>query len=194
MKRFIMLFILLILAVSLCACSQKESSTPPNASESSSSVAMKSDGQKDTPSAQSENEQERKMSIEISPPDGWKLMEGSVLPVHHMKNTASFMVKEEPFTSGTLDGVVDEALEIYKKSFDNLAVQGEVETITIDGKEAKKLTFTCVVSKMNMKYLYVYLFAEGKTYVITFGDLADSFDSLSADYTAILSNIEFKAL
>ncbi|MGE4273713.1 MAG: hypothetical protein AB7E31_12710 [Desulfitobacterium sp.] len=194
MKRLIMLFILLILAVSLCACSQKESSTPPNASESSSSVAMKSDGQKDTSPVQSENEQERKISIEISPPDGWKLMEGSVLPVHYMKNTASFMVKEEPFTSGTLDGVVDEALEIYKKTFDNLAVQGEVETITIDGKEAKKLTFTCVVSKMNMKYLYVYLFAEGKTYVITFGDLADSFDSLSADYTAILSNIEFKAL
>lgn len=191
MKRYLTLFILLIMVVSLCACSQKESSTPANASDSSSSAATKSDGLIDTSPAQSINGQEREITVEISPPEGWKPVEGSVLPVQYMKNTASFMVKEESFTSDTLDGVVDEALEIYGKTFNNLAVQGDVKTIIIDGKEAKKLTYTCVVSNMNMKYLYIYLYAEGKTYVIMFGDLADSFDSLSADFEAILKNIKF---
>jgi len=193
MKKCIIWISIFMIVVSLCACGQKESSVPPKASNSSSSAITKSTDQTDSSPAKSENGQERKINIEISPPQGWKLNEDSVLPVHYMKNTASFLVKEENFTSSTLDGVVDEALKIYGKTFDNLAVQGDVETITVDGKEAKKLTFTCTVSKMNMKYLYVYLFAEGKTYVITFGDFADSFDSLSADYTTILNDIKFKA-
>jgi hypothetical protein len=117
---------------------------------------------------------------------------GSVLAVQYMKNTASFMVKEENFSGSTPDAVVDEALEIYKKSFMNLTVQGSDESVTIDGKEGKKLTFTCEVSKIKMKFLYVYVPVEGKTQVITFGDQADSFDSLSADYETILKNIKFK--
>ena len=44
-----------------------------------------------------------------------------------------------------------------------------------------------------MKYLYVFLFAADKTYVITFGDQESTFDTLAADYETILSNIKFKA-
>jgi hypothetical protein len=121
-------------------------------------------------------------------------MEGSVLPVHYMKGTASFMVKAEPFSSATLDDVVNEALGIYQKSFDHFIVQGEVEPFTVDEKDARKLTFTCTISKINMKFLYVYLFAADNTYVITFGDQESTFDSLIPDYEAILSNIRFKAL
>ena len=42
-----------------------------------------------------------------------------------------------------------------------------------------------------MKFLYVYLFAADKTYVITFGDMESTFDVLSSDYEAILSSIRF---
>jgi hypothetical protein len=92
-----------------------------------------------------------------------------------------------------LDDVVNEAIGIYQKSFENFKADGEAEPLTIDEKDARKLTFTCTISKINMKFLYVYLFAADKTYVITFGDQESTFDALSADYETILSNIKFNA-
>lgn len=197
MKKYLTLFLILIMAISLCACGQKGSEPIPGTSETSGASASKpeadaSSGETGADTA-SQDKQEGDVTIEITPPDGWTKNEGSVLPVHYMKGTGSFMVKAEPFESDTLDDVVNEALEIYQKTFDNLKVQGDVEQFTVDEKDARKLTFTCTVSNINMKYLYVYLFVEGKAYVITFGDLADNFDSLSADYETILNNIHFKA-
>ncbi|NYB73436.1 hypothetical protein HZF24_04715 [Sedimentibacter hydroxybenzoicus DSM 7310] len=137
-------------------------------------------------------DQATELDIVVALPDGWKPVEGSVLEHQYMKNTAGFMIKTENFSGDTLDDVVSEALDIFGRQFDNFAVQGDVEDITISGLEAKKLTFTCEVSKMEMKYTSVYLFAEDETYALTFGDLADSFDSLAADYEAILNGIQFK--
>jgi hypothetical protein len=191
MKRYIAIFLIFNMVLLLCACSPKESGTSTNTPAPSSTAAKESDSQTDTAPAINENEEEKEIIIDITPPEGWEPVEGSVLQVQYMKNTASFMMKDEPFSSDTLDKVVDEAIGIYENAFDNLTTQGDVENITVDGKEARKLTFTCTISKMNMKYQYVYLFVEGKTYVITFGDLADNFDSLLADYEIILDNIHF---
>lgn len=197
MKRYITLCFILIMAVSLCACGQKKSELLPETSGTPGASASKTEietlsSQTDADTA-SQDKQEGVVVIEITPPDGWTPVEGSVLPVHYMKGTASFMVKTEPFSNATLDDVVNEALGIYQKSFDNLKVQGEVEPFTVNEKDARKLTFTCTVSKMNMKFLYVYLFAADKTYVITFGDQESTFDTLAADYETILSNIKFSA-
>jgi predicted small lipoprotein YifL len=182
------------MTVSLGACGQKGSGSSPDASGTSASkTETEVSSDKTGADTTSQDNQEGAVTIEITPPDGWTKNEGSVLPVHYMKDTASFMVKEEPFDSATLDDVVDEALGIYQKSFDNLKVQGEIEPLTVDEKDARKLAFTCTVSKMSMKYLYVYLFAADKTYVITFGDQESTFDTLAADYETILSNIKFKA-
>lgn len=133
------------------------------------------------------------MIIDVTPPDGWAPVEGSSVPVQYMKGTASFMVKAENFDSTTLDGVAHEALDIYQKSFDNFKIQDDAEPLTVDEKDARKLSFTCTVSKIDMKYLYVYLFAADKTYVITFGDQEGTFDTLSTDYETILNTIKFKA-
>ena len=130
--------------------------------------------------------------IEVTPPEGWKPVEGSVLPVQYVKNTASLMVKQEQFKSDTLDSVIGETLEVFGETFDNLEIQGAVEDIIIDGYDSKKLTFTYVMSNMNMKMQYTYLFVGGKPYVIVFGDLVDSFDSLADDFSTILNNIKFK--
>ena len=196
MKKYLSLFILLIMAVSLCACGQKGSAPPAGASGTpgaSAPISKTENSSSEAADTASQNKQEGAVTIEITPPDGWKPVEGSVLPVQYMKGTASFMVKTEPFGSATLDDVVNEALGMYQKSFDNLVVQGEVEPLTVDEKDARKLTFTCTVSTLDMKYLYVFLFAADKTYVITFGDQESTFDTLAADYETILSNIKFKA-
>ena len=196
MKKKISYLITVIMIASQCACGQTKSSISPEVADSSFTNSdtvnsVDSGGPTDSVPIQTKDGQQKEITIAVSPPDGWEPVEGSVLSVQYMKNTASFMVKEEPFTSSTLDDVVDEASEIYKNTFDDFAVLGDAESITIDNKEAKKLTFTCVVSNITMKFCYVYLFVEGKTYVITFGDFSESFDSLSSDYETILSNIKF---
>ena len=196
MKKYLSLFFFFFLDVSLCACGQKGSELQPDTSGTpgaSAPISETENSSNEAAGTASQDKQEGAVTIEITPPDGWKPVEGSVLPVQYMKGTASFMVKAEPFGSATLDDVVNEALGMYQKSFDNLKVQGEAEPLTVDEKDARKLIFTCTVSKMNMKFLYVYLFAADKTYVITFGDLESTFDTLASDYETILSNIKFKA-
>lgn len=194
MKRYITLCFILIMVISLCACGQKNSEsfteTPGASTSKNETEASNSQPSADTAS---QGKQEGAVAIEITPPDGWAKVEGSVLPVQYMKGTASFMVKAEPFSSTNLDDVVKEALGIYQKSFENLKVLGEVEPFTVDEKDARKLTFTCTISKLNMKYLFVYLFVADKTYVITFGDQESTFDTLAADYETILNNIRFVA-
>lgn len=197
MKRYLILCFILIMTVSLCACGQDKSEPLPESSGAPGASVSKNEteasGNEIDADAASQDKQEGVVAIEITPPDGWEPVEGSVLPVQYMKGTASFMVKAESFSSTTLDDVVNEALGIYQKSFDSLRVQGEAESFTVDEKDARRLTFTCTVSKMNMKYLYVYLFVADKTYVITFGDQESTFNTLAADYEAILSDIRFKA-
>lgn len=173
MKRYLTLLLVLIMTVLLCNCGQNE----PGASSDAGTASV--------------DKQEGIVEIEITPPDGWIPVEGSVLPVQYMKGTSSFMVKEEPFSGANLDDVVGEALEIYQDSFDNIEVQGEAEPFTVDGKDARKLTFSCTISDMNMKFIYVYLFAADKTFVITFGDQESTFDTLAADYETILGSIRF---
>ena len=193
MKRYFVLFFVVIMTFSLYACGQKLPDTSGASGTSSPNTEAGNPSSTTNTDTGSQDKQAGDVVVEITPPDGWTPVEGSVLPVHYMKGTASFMVKAEPFSKATLDDVVTEALGMYQKSFDNLNVQGEVEPYTVDEKDARKLTFTCTISKMNMKYVYVYLFAADKTYVITFGDLASSFDSLNDDYETILSSIRFKA-
>jgi len=197
MKKVFALLLILIMTVSLFACGEKgtESLSGTSGTLSASDLKIETEASNDESGADtaSQDKQEGTVTIEIAPPDGWTKNEGSVLPVHYMKGTASLMVKEEPFGSATLDDVVSEALGIYQKSFDNFKVQGEVEPFTVDEKDARKLTFTCAVGNINMKYLYVYLFAADKTYVIMFGDQESTFDTLTADYETILNDIRFKA-
>lgn len=190
MKRYLTLLLILVMTVALCACGQNEPSDAAGTSGSAASAAEDSGSEADADTG-SQDKQEGVVEIEITPPDGWTPVEGSVIPVQYMKGTASFMVKEEPFAGATLDEVVSEALEIYQGSFDNVTVQGEAEPFTVDGKDARTLTFTCTISNLNMKFLYVYLFAADKTFVITFGDQESTFDSLTGDYETILSNIRF---
>ncbi|HNW05023.1 MAG TPA: hypothetical protein PKI76_06530 [Oscillospiraceae bacterium] len=200
MKRNLVFLCALTLALSLCACGPKapaSAQAEPGATVSEGQIAddasVLPEAEPSDADTDLQEKQEGTVTIEIAPPEGWTKNEGSVLPVHYMKNTASFMVKDEPFSGATLDEVVGEALGIYQNAFENLTVIGEAEPFTVDEKDARKLTFTCTVGGMQMKYLYVYLFAADQTYVITFGDLAESFDGLAADYETILSDIRFRA-
>ncbi|MEA4832910.1 MAG: hypothetical protein VB118_09900 [Oscillospiraceae bacterium] len=131
------------------------------------------------------------LKIAVSLPEGWNKLEGSVLEHQYMKNTASLIIKEESFSKKTLDGIVDEANEIFRNTFTGFEKVGENEYIKIGGKDAVKTSFTCKAGSFEMKYIYVYFLLNNKVTAITLGDLADTFDSLSSDYSYILEHITF---
>jgi uncharacterized lipoprotein YehR (DUF1307 family) len=130
--------------------------------------------------------------IKVTVPEGWQAVEKSVVPAQYMKGTTSFIAKTESFAVADLDGIIKQALAAFERSFSNVTVQGKPEPITVDSKEGRKLVFSCDVSGLKMKYMYVYVRVGGQIWALTFGGMADSFDALDADYQAILSGIKFE--
>jgi len=187
MKKYLLMILMAATIFALSGCGSGSSSpaaTDKGTEEGTEAVAEEDGGQ--------QAKEAGEVTVEIVPPDGWDKVEGSILEVQYLKGTASFMVKPEAYTSDTLDGVVEEAKEIFSGSFDEFTVVGEPEPVTVDEKDARRLTFTCKVSNIPMKFMYVFLFAADNTYVITFGDQASTFDSLSDDYEKILEDIRFR--
>lgn len=189
MKKLLVLLLSGMIVFALPSCGGGATSRPAAGSNSSGTAAASSQSGNSMQNASSQSQ----TNIVIQPPSGWERVQGSVLQVHYLKGTASFMVKEEPaFTSKTLDGIVGEAKKKFEAAFKNVSYAGDVKTVSVDGKDARAFIFTCKVSSLNMKYEYVYLLAGGKTFAITFGDMEDQFDSLSADYAQILKDIRFQ--
>ncbi|MEA5051483.1 MAG: hypothetical protein VB021_08475 [Oscillospiraceae bacterium] len=187
MRGFARSIVALLIVLALAACGAKgapAAGEPAGETDNTAAAGAQDGGQE---------KQAGEVVIEVTPPEGWVKNEASVLPVQYQKGTATFMVKEEAFSGETLDDVMSEALSMFEDTFQNFAVEAEPEALTIDGKDARGVTFTCTVSGLEMKYRYVYLFAADRTYLIAFGDFAGTFDELAGDYEAILGNIRFAA-
>ncbi|MBP7401607.1 MAG: hypothetical protein KBA30_03235 [Clostridia bacterium] len=131
-------------------------------------------------------------SITVTMPEDWTQVADSAALIQYQKITHSFIVTIEPFTSDTLDGVVAEATGIYGTSFNGFKVTDGPDSLKIAGHDARSLTFTCELSGMDMKFRYFYVFEGDDLYVLSFADLANSFDSLEPEYAVILDSVEFK--
>jgi hypothetical protein len=130
--------------------------------------------------------------VRVTVPDGWKAVEKATVPAQYLKDGVTFIAKTESYATTELDPTLNQALTAYKSAFANVAVQGQTQTLKVDGHDARKLVFTCEVASMKMKYINVFTRVGGQTWVITFGGGADSFDKLEADYQAILDKIKFE--
>lgn len=189
MKRLFALSLVMLISLIMAGCSSQRSASSVAGQDTGKAPVSQKVPQT---TAQGPTEPQKKAGIVVDPPSGWKAVEGSVLPAQYRKNTASFMAKEENFRGTTLDEVLDEAKQKFTSSFDEVVFQSDSEKIIVDGKEAAKLVFTCKVSGMQMKYEYVYLFVGSSVWAITFGDLAEPFDTLAADYEQFLQNSHFE--
>lgn len=183
MKKILISVLSLVLILSLSACGKKA----PLETTSTNNTQPQAPTTQDTSSSTDKKE----VTIEIEPPTGWAPVEGSVIPVQYMKETTSFMVKAEPYQSKDLDGVVEEAKSIFEGAFDDVEFSKDIESLKIDGRDAKKMVFSCKVMGLDMKYEYYFLFVKEKVYVITFGGLGTSLDSLSGDFAQIIKDIRF---
>ena len=188
MKKMFLLIcaaaVLCVLILSGCKSAQSESAVSKNSVSVSSSANSAVSNETGVTEKQKGN-----VNITVTMPEGWRKVEGSAVPIQYQNVTRSFIVKEEKFEASTLDEVVGEAKKIYEASFAKFAVTQDSEVCTVSGLEARKLCFTCEISDMELKYMYVYVFAGGRLYTLTFGDLANSFDQYIADYDTILSGV-----
>ena len=197
MKKLFAGILALILTLSFAACGGDGGESSPTPAEETAPAKEIAPAEENTSvvteiAPTTESSEADAVQVTVALPEGWARVEGSVLEHQYMKSTASFMLKPENYTGETLDDVVTEALDILGGAFDQLETRGDPESITVDGRDAKKVTFTCVVSDIEMKYTYVFVFVGDETYVLTFGDFAGTFDSLSADYDQIISGVKFE--
>jgi len=173
----------IIVATVFCVLFVCCSGTVDNSSASSSNPAA-------SPSAV-----QNKLKITVSLPDGWSPVQGSVLEHQYMKETASFMIKEErSLGSRSLDDAISEVKQQIGKYFENVDFTAENVT-KVDGYDARSITFTYAVKvagmAMSMKMQSVYVMVDQRCQNISFGDASDKFDALSSDIQQILQGIKF---
>jgi|GEM_PF-707825 len=206
-KKLLILFLSLVLAVSTSACAKN--TTPSVTAEDTDNttaavVTEKTEKTEESVITTTADESAAaatttaaatvpaEVVVSITPPDGWAPVEGSVLPVQYMKGTASFMVVHELYFSSTnLDTVVEEAKGMFSGQFDNVEYIGDPTTITVDGFEARNFIWTCDMSSIAFKYNYTYVKVGESIYSIVLADFEETYDSLSADFDQILTDIKF---
>lgn len=129
----------------------------------------------------------------VKAPDGWKKRTTSSAPAHYMKNGVSLMltIDTAPAEAKTLDAYVEYVKKQWATSFKNLQYE-RVTKLTINGRDARELRYTAEISGMKMKYDVVYVGKQPKVYTMTAGGLADTFDSMNADYRAFFNSLTLK--
>jgi hypothetical protein len=130
-------------------------------------------------------------NISVTPPEGWEPADNSPHLAEYTKGTASFMVMKEFFDASNPDELVQQAKSAFKGTFRNIEFIGEAESITVGGKDARKLVFTCDGGNAKVKYEYVFIILGKDPYSIHFVDTNDSFDKLTGDFEQILEPISF---
>jgi len=141
--------------------------------------------------AQSDNS-----SVNVSLPEGWSKVEGSVLRHQYLKNGASFMVKEETSLNGKpLNDAVEEAKRQISSYFKEYKLIEDV-AIKVDGREARSITYDYTAAAggmtLKMRMRTVYLMVGGKCQTLSFGATASQFGNLTADMDKIVRGIRFR--
>ena len=201
MKKILVLCLASVMAFSVAACQPKDS----NVSESTSTAATTKETteettEEETTAATTEATEAETTAASSAPaevtitaevPDGWEPVDGSVAILQYLKVTSSFIVTEEKyFKSDKLDEIVIEAKDVFSKTFDNVVYEGDPETITVAGQDARQFVLTCDISDMSFKYRIIYVSSGGRIFSFLFADLAETFDGMTGEYDEILAGIQ----
>jgi len=129
----------------------------------------------------------------IKAPDGWKKRTTSSAPEHYMKNGVTWMLTIDvaPAEARTLDAYV----EFVKKQYAGVLTGMKfdpVRKLTINGVDARELTYSGETSGLTMKYDVVYVMKQTKVYTMTAGGMAGTFDSMKAEYRAFFNSFTLK--
>lgn len=201
-KRFLLSVLILICTIiflSACGSNTKTGgNSVPNGTESSNDSSEDTENMEYTEDTESGSNFDEKGSnsvettVSVTPPEGWEPTDYSPHLAEYTKDTALFMVMKEYFNTSNLDELVQQAKSAFKGSFLNIEYIGEVESITVGGKDAKKLVFNCDGGDLKIKYWYVFFYLGKDPHSAVFSDTSDIFDNLTGDFEQILESISFK--
>jgi hypothetical protein len=213
MRKFLsLILVLILLAVIITGCAGEKSHTAaPSGTNNQNEAEANS-----TRNAPSESSADRTEAVEsgsnfgegsgetdgtdisVTPPGGWEPMgSGGVHLVDYSNGTAHFWVEKNVIGPSNLDEMAQAAKSGYEGSyvFRNIEFIGEAESITVDGKDARKLGFNYETSQASggkkMKRVDVFLILGEDFYTIVFEDTSDHFDKLAGDFEQILESISF---
>jgi len=180
MKRVVIVFLVSVMALCIASCGGNSNT---NNSSNSDNVS----NQEDT---SSKNEEVVKTGVaSITPLDGWKLLEGSVIPNYQSETIfgASLMLTTDimPTEVKTADEFVAFAQEKMKKTFPN-AVFNATTKSKVGGMDAVEFTWTVDIRGLKMKYRTVYILKDGKAYTITCSSLEQDFDKANVDFQKMI--------
>jgi len=213
MRKFLSLIIMLVLLAGIitgCAGGKSQTAAPSGTNNQNEAEA---DSTRNAPAESSADSTEAAESgsnsgegsgetdetdISITPPGGWEHKDsGGVHLVDYSNGTAHFWVEKNVIGPSNLDEMAQAAKSGYEGSyvFRNIEFIGEAESITVDGKDAKKLGFNYETSQASggkkMKRVDVFLLLGEDFYTIVFEDTSDHFDKLAGDFKQILESISF---
>jgi len=129
----------------------------------------------------------------IKAPDGWKKRTTSSAPEHYMKNGVTLMltIDSAPAEASTPDAYVEFVKKQYAGILKNMKFD-PVKKLTINGVEARELTYSGETYGMKMKYDVVYVMKQTKVYTMTAGGMGDTFDSMRAEYRSFFNSLKLK--
>ena len=134
------------------------------------------------------------VTVDVTPPDGWDIMEGAGLLAGYMHNSgATFLVTRDNVPSEIEDyeGYVEFTKEIYSGTFDNIEFGG-VENITVDGYTGKKMSYTYEGMGLTLKAVVIYIIIDDYAYTLTYAALTDFFDGLQGDFDQFVNSVRFE--
>ena len=215
MRKFLSLIIMLVLLAGIitgCAGGKSQTAAPSGTNNQNEAEA---DSTRNAPAESSADSTEAAESgsnsgegsgetdetdISITPPGGWEHADsGGVHLVDYSNGTAHFWVEKNFIDASNTD--LDEMAQAAKSGYEgsyvfrNIEFIGEAESITVDGKDARKLGFNYETSQASggkkMKRVDVFLILGEDFYTIVFEDTSDHFDKLAGDFEQILESISF---
>ena len=206
MRKFLSLILMLILLAGIitgCAGGKSHTAAPSgtnnqNEAEANSTRNAPSESSADSTEAAESGSNSGEGSSEsaganvsVTLPEGWEPVDNSPHLAEYTNGTASFIVWKESLDASNPDELVQQAKSAFKGSFRNIEYIGEAESITVGGKDARKLVFTCEGGNTKVKYEYVFFILGKDPYSIHFVDTSDRFDKLAGDFEQILKSISF---
>ena len=180
MKKFLVLALAFVLALTLVACGGK--SDPADGAASTADDTSTS-SPVESPEAIAE------LTPSITPAAGWEKDEASVNLRYKNSEGAlmEFSTDTMPADAATADEYVAFTQDKFKQSFADATFSATTKS-QVGGMDAVEFGFTTVVSSMELHFRIVYICKDGSAYTITCSAPGAAFDGAQADFQSMIDS------
>ncbi len=188
MKKISLILLCVLIMMFLGGCTEQGTTGNPKLPQNTASSGGQ--GNKTQPGT---SIPQKEIRVAVDLPQGWTPVEGSTLPAHYIKDgSAVFMVTKVGYSGDTIDAVTELAKAANENAYKDVNYEGEIESVKVDGRDARKFVCTYDFGGLKMKSMFVYFFYGSEPYTIAFSNFPDSYDALLDDYADILARMKLE--